>query len=97
MRWTLEDCRHVSRRLEQASLAAGERLVRVAPHRMGASRKGERERGKLDRILSRSLRLVDRRNSSTTSCRRGCGPAYEFQPLLRWTGIGHECQPGGSS
>ena len=36
--WAIEDCRHVSRRLEQALLAAGERVVRVAPHRMGASR-----------------------------------------------------------
>jgi transposase len=48
--WAIEDCRHVSRRLEQALLAAGERVVRVAPHRMGASRKAERERGKSDQI-----------------------------------------------
>jgi transposase len=48
--WAIEDCRHVSRRLEQALLATGERVVRVAPHRMGASRKGERERGKSDQI-----------------------------------------------
>jgi transposase len=50
--WAIEDCRHVSRRLEQALLAAGERVVRVAPHRMGASRRGERERGKSDQIDS---------------------------------------------
>ena len=48
--WALEDCRHVSRRLEQALSAAGERVVRVPPHRMGASRKGEREPGKSDEI-----------------------------------------------
>jgi transposase len=48
--WAIEDCRHVSRRLEQALLAAGERVVRVSPHRMGASRRGERERGKSDQI-----------------------------------------------
>jgi transposase len=48
--WALEDCRHVSRRFEQALLAAGERVVRVPPHRMGASRKGEREPGKSDEI-----------------------------------------------
>jgi transposase len=48
--WAIEDCRHVSRRLEQALLAAGERVVRVAPHRMGASREGEREPGKSDQI-----------------------------------------------
>ena len=48
--WAIEDCRHVSRRLEQALLAAGERVVRVPPHRMGASRKGEREPGKSDEV-----------------------------------------------
>src|SRR6516162_3207637 len=48
--WAIEDCRHVSRRLEQALLAAGERVVRVPPHRMGASRRGEREPGKSDEI-----------------------------------------------
>jgi transposase len=48
--WAIEDCRHVSRRLEQALLAAGERVIRVPPHRMGASRKGEREPGKSDQI-----------------------------------------------
>jgi transposase len=46
--WAIEDCRACSRRLEQALLAAGERVVRVAPQRMGASRKGEREPGKSD-------------------------------------------------
>src|ERR687897_2127400 len=48
--WAIEDCRAVSRRFEQALLAAGERVVRVAPHRMGASRKGERRPGKSDQI-----------------------------------------------
>jgi transposase len=48
--WAIEDCRAVSRRFEQALLAAGERVVRVAPHRMGASRRGEREPGKSDEI-----------------------------------------------
>src|SRR5919112_3273076 len=48
--WAIEDCRHVSRRFEQALLAAGERVVQVAPHRMGASRRGGREPGKSDEI-----------------------------------------------
>src|SRR5688572_1292502 len=48
--WAIEDCRHVARRLEQTLIAAGERVVRVAPHRMGASRRGEREPGKSDQI-----------------------------------------------
>ena len=29
--WSLEDCRHVTRTLEQALVGAGERLVRVPP------------------------------------------------------------------
>ena len=53
--WAIEDCRQVSRRLEQALLAAGERVVRVAPHRMGASRRGERQPGKSDEIDSLAI------------------------------------------
>src|SRR5438045_253096 len=53
--WAIEDCRQVSRRLEQALLAAGERVVRVAPKMMGASRRGERERGKSDQIDAQAV------------------------------------------
>jgi transposase len=48
--WAIEDCRHVSRRLEQALIAAGERVVRVPPKMMGESRRGERQAGKSDEI-----------------------------------------------
>src|ERR1700688_1670049 len=48
--WAIEDCRHVSRRLEQALLSAGESVVRVAPRMMGVSRRGERQLGKSDQI-----------------------------------------------
>jgi len=48
--WAIEDCRHVCRRLEQALVAAGERVIRVPAHLMGASRRGEREPGKSDGI-----------------------------------------------
>ena len=48
--WAIEDCRHVSRRFEQALIAAGERVIRVPPHLMGVSRRGERQPGKSDRI-----------------------------------------------
>ena len=56
--WAIEDCRSVSRRLEEALIAAGERVVRVAPHRMGASRRGEREPGKSDEIDSLAIARV---------------------------------------
>ena len=36
--WAVEDCRHLSRRLERDLLAAGERLVRVPPKLMAHSR-----------------------------------------------------------
>ena len=88
--WAIEDCRQVSRRLEQALIAAGERVVRVAPHRMGSSRRGERQPGKSDQIDSLYLnnaalarhqppgwtraRLLDRRP-------RGCiGPTAALGP-----------------
>src|SRR3954454_5464767 len=48
--WAIEDCRHVSRRLELALIAAGERVIRVAPRLMGQSRRGERQPGKSDQI-----------------------------------------------
>lgn len=38
--WAIEDCRDLSYHLEQALIAAGERVVRVAPRLMGASRRG---------------------------------------------------------
>jgi transposase len=48
--WALEDCRHVSGRLERFLLARGEHVVRVPPGRMAGARKGGRERGKSDAI-----------------------------------------------
>ena len=53
--WAIEDCRHLSRRFEQALIAAGERVVRVAPKMMGQARRGEREPGKSDQIDARAV------------------------------------------
>jgi transposase len=49
-RFAIEDCRHVSRRLERFLLLAGEQLVRVAPRLTARERARGRERGKSDRI-----------------------------------------------
>jgi transposase len=49
-RFALEDCRHVSGRLERALLARGERVVRVPPKLMGKARRGSRQPGKSDPI-----------------------------------------------
>jgi len=48
--WAIEDCRHVSGGLERFLVGAGEKVIRVAPKLMGASRKGSRVRGKSDPI-----------------------------------------------
>jgi transposase len=48
--WALEDCRHVSRSLEQLLLEAGERLVRVPPRLTAPARRRGRVRGKSDAI-----------------------------------------------
>jgi transposase len=48
--WAVEDCRHVSRRLERDLLAAGERIVRVPPKLMAATRTSIRSAGKSDPI-----------------------------------------------
>ncbi len=49
-RWALEDCRHLSRRLEADLLRAGESVVRVPPKLMAGSRRSAREPGKSDPI-----------------------------------------------
>jgi transposase len=48
--WAVEDCRHVSTRLERALLAAGQRVVRVPPKLMAGARHSARTRGKSDPI-----------------------------------------------
>lgn len=48
--WAVEDCRHLSRRLEADLLAAGERIVRVPPKLMAHARDAARTYGKSDPI-----------------------------------------------
>ena len=49
-KFALEDCRHVTRRLERDLLAAGEAVVRVPTRLMAGERRGGRQRGKSDPI-----------------------------------------------
>ncbi len=48
--WAVEDCRHVSTRLERALRGAGERVVRLPPKLMAGARSSARRRGKSDPI-----------------------------------------------
>ncbi len=53
--WALEDCRHLTRRLEVDLLAVGERVVRVPPKLMAGTRRSNREPGKSDPIDALSV------------------------------------------
>lgn len=48
--WAIEDCRHLSRRLERDLLAAGEKIIRVPPKLMAHARDSARTYGKSDPI-----------------------------------------------
>lgn len=48
--WAIEDCRHLTRRLEADLLRAGETVVRVPTRLMAVARRNGRERGKSDPI-----------------------------------------------
>jgi transposase len=48
--WGLEDCRHLSRRLDAELVRAGEAVVRVPPKLMAGARRSGREPGKSDPI-----------------------------------------------
>lgn len=50
LRFAVEDCRHVSTRLEPDLLGAGQVVVRVPPQLMAGARQGARTRGKSDPI-----------------------------------------------
>jgi transposase len=54
-RWALEDCRHLSRRLEADLVRAGESVARVPPKLMAGARRSTREPGKSDPIDARAV------------------------------------------
>lgn len=53
--WALEDCRHLTRRLEADLLRAGEHVLRVPPKLMAGARQSAREPGKSDPIDALSV------------------------------------------
>jgi transposase len=63
--WAVEDVRHVAGNLIRDLLAAGEKVVFVAPRLMAAQRRGGRERGKSDPIDALAIaRLALREDAS---------------------------------
>jgi len=79
-RWALEDCRHLTRRLERDLLAAGERVVRVPTQLMAGARRGGRQRGKSDPIDAEAVALAALRHPGLPAAELD-GPAREIKLL----------------
>jgi transposase len=81
--WAVEDCRHVSGKLERFLLARGERVVRVPPKLMAGRRRGSRQRGKSDPIDSLAVaRAALEEGIETLPVAALEGPAREIKLLL---------------
>ena len=80
-RWAIEDCRHLSRRLERDLLAAGERIVRVTPKLMAHVRDSARTYGKSDPIDALAVARAALREPGLPTARLD-GPEREVRLLV---------------
>jgi transposase len=80
-RWALEDCRHLSRRLEADLLRAGETVVRVPPKLMAGARKAARTTGKSDPIDALAVARAALREPNLPLARLD-GPSREVRLLV---------------
>jgi transposase len=81
--WAIEDCRHVSGRLERFLLARGERIVRVPPKLTAGARKGGRQAGKSDAIDALAVaRAALREGPESLPSAELEGPSLEIRLLL---------------
>lgn len=80
VRFALEDCRHLTRRLESDLLAAGERVVRVPTRLMAGARAASREPGKSDPIDAEAVALAALRHPDLPVAELD-GPAREVKLL----------------
>jgi transposase len=79
-RWAVEDCRHLSRRLEADLLAAGEGIVRVPPKLMAHARDAARSYGKSDPIDALAVARAALREPGLPDARLD-GPERELRLL----------------
>jgi transposase len=79
-RWAVEDCRHLSRRLEADLLAAGEVIVRVPPKLMAGARRSARTYGKSDPIDALAVARAALREPGLPAARLD-GPERELRLL----------------
>src|SRR5581483_691745 len=80
-RWAVEDCRHLSRRLEADLLAAGEEIVRVTPELMAHARDAARTYGKSDPIDALAVARAAAREPGLPLARLD-GPSRELRLLV---------------
>jgi transposase len=80
-RWAVEDCRHLSRRLERDLLGAGEQVVRVAPKLMAHARDSARTYGKSDPIDALAVARAAMRERDLPVARLD-GPEREVRLLV---------------
>ena len=80
-RWAIEDCRHLSRRLERDLLAVGEQLVRVPPKLMAHIRDSARTYGKSDPIDALAVARAGLREPNLPIARLD-GPEREVRLLV---------------
>jgi transposase len=79
--WAVEDCRHLSRRLEADLLAAGERIKRVPPKLMAHARDAARTYGKSDPIDALAVARAALRHPDLPVAHLD-GPARELRLLV---------------
>jgi transposase len=79
--WAVEDCRHLSRRLEADLLAAGERIIRVPPKLMAHARDAARSYGKSDPIDALAVARAALRHPDLPTAQLD-GPARELRLLV---------------
>jgi transposase len=80
-KWAVEDCRHLSRRLEADLLRAGERIVRVPPKLMAHARDAARTYGKSDPIDALAVARAAQRHPDLPLAQLD-GPTREVRLLV---------------
>lgn len=79
--FALEDCRHLTRRLERDLLTAGHRVMRVPTRLMAGARRGGREPGKSDPIDAEAVALAALRHPDLPVAELD-GPTREIKLLV---------------
>lgn len=79
--WAIEDCRHVSRRLEADLVRAGEQVRRVPPRLMAGARRASRRPGKSDPIDALAVARVALREADLPLARLD-GPERDVRVLV---------------